>query len=162
MGIAALLLGSMYSVFTFSQKTFKVQEQIAEAQQNARAAIQLMSRDIIMAGYSTPTAPGTGIKVANKAYLTVRSAGIDVSYSFYSSNKIGRTMEGTRQAVTEGVRSLSFMYYDGSGGNQGDASGNVANSNLVNIKQISISVGTPAYNNYSGSLETNLTPRNLR
>jgi prepilin-type N-terminal cleavage/methylation domain-containing protein len=164
MGIATLLLGSMYSVFTSSQRTFRVQEQIAEAQQNARAAIQLMSRDIIMAGYSS----ASGIIDANKTSLTIQSRGTNISYSLYSSNRIGRTTGGTRQEVVERVRRLSFQYkHCGEGGQISlDGSGNVPSSSIPDIYQIliSVTVGTPVFNGYSGSytLETILTPRKLR
>ena len=156
--ITTLLLGSMYSVYTYSQRAYRVQEQVAEAQENARAAIQLMSRDIIMAGYSS--APG--IILANKASLTVRSYGTDISYSLYSGNRIGRTAGGTRQAVAEGIRRLSFKYKDGSGATMDP---DVPTGSLVAVRLITVSVtaGTPVFNGYSGSctLETTLYPRNL-
>jgi type IV pilus assembly protein PilW len=158
MGITTLLLGSMYSVYTYSQRAYRVQEQTAEAQENARAAIQLMSRDIIMAGYSSTP----GIIVANKASLTVRSYGADISYSLYSGNRIGRTAGVTRQAVAEGIRRLSFKYKDGSGTTMDP---DVPIGSLVAVRLITISVtaGTPTFKGYSGSctLETTLSPRNL-
>ena len=161
--IASLLLGSMYSVYTFNYKTFRVQEQIAEAQQNARGALQSMTRDIMMAGYNT----GTGIIFANNTSLTIQSYGTNlISYSRYSSARIGRKKTGeTRQAVAERIRRLSFNYYSTSGGSL-LVSGNVPSASLGSVRQIKISVtaGTPVFGGYSGSctLETTLTPRNLK
>ena len=167
MGIATLLLGSMYSVFTSSQRTFRIQEQMAEAQQNARAAIQLMSRDIIMAGYSTNSNPG--IVFANGTSLTIQNGTNLISYSRYSSARLGRRLgSAAPNAVAERVRRLSFKYkYYGNGGEitlVPPISGNVPVIHDVYQILISVTVGTPVFNGYSGSctLETTLTPRNLR
>ena len=167
MSIATLLIGSMYSVFTSSQRSFRVQEQIAEAQQNARAAIQLMTRDIIMAGYSTNSNPG--IVFANGTSLTIRNGTSTVAYSRYSSARLGRRVGGgAPDAVAERVRKLSFKYkYYGNGGEitlVPPVSGSVPVIHDVYQILISVTVGTPVFNGYSGSstLETTLTPRNLR
>jgi type II secretory pathway component PulJ len=148
----------MYSVYTSSHRAFRVQEQIAEAQENARAAIQLMSRDIMMAGYSS----ASGIIVANKTSLTIQSRGANISYSLYSSNRLGRTAGGARQEVAERVRRLLFKYKDGSG-TQMDPDVPVGSVIAVRLITISVTAGTPVFNGYSGSctLETTLNPRNL-
>jgi len=170
MSISALLLGSMYSVYTSNYKTLRVQEQLAEAQQNARGALQLMSRDIIMAGYSTMPEKNTGIIFANRTSLTIQ---IDesnqthpfVSYSRYSSARIGIRVGGTRQAVAERIRRLNFYYKDAAGNRLTDPSGTLGPDDTKDVRQIMISVtaGTPVFNGYSGSctLETTLSPRNL-
>jgi type IV pilus assembly protein PilW len=169
MGIASLLLGSMYSIYTTSHKSFRVQEQMAEAQQNARGAIQLMTRDIAMAGYSTTPTTNKGIYFANRTSLTMQAYGINgtnlISYSRYSSSRIGRREGGARQAVAERIRRLNFRYKDNSEiFLTPDGSGNVP---ADSVKQIIISVtaGTPVFGSYSGActLETSisLTPRNL-
>ena len=51
MAIGLVVLGSLYGVFTLQNKTFGNQEQIVEMQQNTRAAMDMMSREIRMAGY---------------------------------------------------------------------------------------------------------------
>jgi len=170
MSISALLLGSMYSVYTSNYKTFRVQEQVAEAQQNARGALQLMSRDIMMAGYSTMPVKSRGIIFANITSLTIQ---IDesnpthpfISYSRYSSARIGRIEGGTRQAVAERVRRLKFYYRDAAGNLLTDPSGTLGTDATEDVRQIIVSVtaGTPVFNGYSGSctLETTLRPRNL-
>lgn len=170
MAIATLLLGSMYSVYTTNYKTFRVQEQIAEAQQNARGALQLMSRDITMAGYSTMPEKNIGIRFANITSLTIQIDESDlthpfISYSRYSSARIGRIKGGTRQAVAERVRRLNFYYKDAAGNRLTDPSGTLGPDATEEVKQIIISVtaGTPVFDGYSGSctLETTLRPRNL-
>ena len=51
MTLSLVVLGAMYGVFTIQNKTFANQEQIVEMQQNARAAMDMMNREIRMAGY---------------------------------------------------------------------------------------------------------------
>ncbi len=51
MAIGLVVLGAMYSVFTIQNKTFGSQEQYVEMQQNVRAAMDMISREIRMAGY---------------------------------------------------------------------------------------------------------------
>lgn len=170
MAIAALLLGSMYSVYTTNYKAFRVQEQVAEAQQNARGALQLMSRDIIMAGYSTMPVKSRGIIFANITSLTIQIDGSNpthpfISYSRYSSARIGRRVGEARQAVAERIRRLHFYYKDAEGILLTDPSGTLGSDVADDVRQIIISVtaGTPVFNGYSGSctLETTLRPRNL-
>jgi len=170
MAIATLLLGSMYSVYTSNYKTFRVQEQIAEAQQNARGALQLMSRDIMMAGYSTMPVKNRGIRFANITSLTIQIDETNpsdpfISYSRDSSARIERIEMGARQAVAERVRRLKFYYKDSAGNLLTDPSGTLGPAATDDVRQIIISVtaGTPVFNGYSGSctLETTLRPRNL-
>ena len=54
MAIGLVVLGAMYGVFTMHNKTFGTQEQIAEMQQSARAAMGMMTREIRMAGCGDP------------------------------------------------------------------------------------------------------------
>jgi len=59
MAIGLLVLGALYGVFTFQNKTLSNQEQIVELQQNARAAMDMMTREISMAGYNPAHMSGT-------------------------------------------------------------------------------------------------------
>jgi type IV pilus assembly protein PilW len=48
--IAAILVAGIYSLFMTQQRSYAVQDQVAGAQQDARAALNIMARDIRMAG----------------------------------------------------------------------------------------------------------------
>ncbi|NIS59766.1 MAG: prepilin-type N-terminal cleavage/methylation domain-containing protein [Proteobacteria bacterium] len=52
--LSFILVGAIYRSFTFQQKAYSVQDQIAEAQQNVRMAMNVLLRDIRMAGYGMP------------------------------------------------------------------------------------------------------------
>ena len=51
MALALIIIGSLSTSFISQRKIFNAQEQVAEMTQNARAAMDIMSRDIMMTGY---------------------------------------------------------------------------------------------------------------
>jgi prepilin-type N-terminal cleavage/methylation domain-containing protein len=51
MAISAILIAAIYRTFIGQQKTYTVQEQVADMQQNVRVAINKMMREIRMAGF---------------------------------------------------------------------------------------------------------------
>jgi prepilin-type N-terminal cleavage/methylation domain-containing protein len=51
MAISAILIAAIYRTFIRQQKTYTVQEQVVDMQQNARVAINRMMREIRMAGF---------------------------------------------------------------------------------------------------------------
>jgi prepilin-type N-terminal cleavage/methylation domain-containing protein len=55
MAVAGILLAAGYGIFLTQQKTYAVQDQVAEIQQNARVAMNLLMRDVRMAGHGVPT-----------------------------------------------------------------------------------------------------------
>lgn len=59
MALGLVVLGAMYGVFTTQSKQFSNQEQIVEMQQNARMAIDLISREIRMARYNPQRTTGS-------------------------------------------------------------------------------------------------------
>ena len=52
--LSFILIGAIYGTFTAQQKAYSIQDQVAEAQQNARMAMNILLRDIRMAGYGMP------------------------------------------------------------------------------------------------------------
>jgi Tfp pilus assembly protein PilW len=63
--LSFILIGAVYGTFTSQQKAYTVQDQVAEAQQNARMAMNMLVRDIRMAGYGMPD---TGITIGKVTY----------------------------------------------------------------------------------------------
>jgi len=52
--LSFILVGAVYGTFTSQQKAYTIQDQVAEAQQNARMAMNILVRDMRMAGYGMP------------------------------------------------------------------------------------------------------------
>ncbi|MCG6533921.1 MAG: prepilin-type N-terminal cleavage/methylation domain-containing protein [Syntrophales bacterium LBB04] len=59
MSVGLIVLGAVYSVFTLQNKQFANQDVAVEMQQNARMAMDIITREIRMAGYN-PTRTGSG------------------------------------------------------------------------------------------------------
>ena len=51
MAISSVVMAGVYNMFYTQQRSYTTQEQVAEMQQNLRAAMQLMSREIRSAGF---------------------------------------------------------------------------------------------------------------
>lgn len=140
MAITGIVAGAIFTVFLSQQKSYLIQEQVAEMQQNLRAATDIMVRDIRMSGYSQGAA-GFGITdicPRDKTYsvdVTITgngafeftadfdnngtlSGGETISYSVYDSpvaapdgiNDLGRNSGGGRQLVAENIEALGFAY----------------------------------------------------
>ena len=140
MAITGIVAGAIYTAFQSQQKSYLIQEQVAEMQQNLRAAMDIMVREIRMAGYSQG-ASGFGITdirprdINNNVDITVTgngafeftadfddngtlSGGETVSFSVYDSpvaapdgiNDLGRNSGGGRQLVAENIEALGFAY----------------------------------------------------
>jgi type II secretory pathway pseudopilin PulG len=54
LAICFIVIGAVYRAFISQQRTYAIQDQVAEAQQNARAAMTILMRDLWMAGHGKP------------------------------------------------------------------------------------------------------------
>jgi len=54
LAICFIVIGAVYRAFTSQQRTYTIQDQVAEAQQNARVAMNILMRDLRMAGHGKP------------------------------------------------------------------------------------------------------------
>jgi len=64
MAIAGIVMATMYSSYNSQQKAYVTQEQVSEMQQNLRAAMFHLERDIRMAGYDPTGKADAGIIAA--------------------------------------------------------------------------------------------------
>ena len=181
MAIGLVLLGAMYGVFTTHNKIFGTQEQIAEMQQNARAAMDMMTREIRMAGYNPAGATFDGIPYnADKLqiYADLNGDGdtddsneyikytMDSDYPF----EIRRDTGGGRQEFALNIQSFSFSYWkdENDDGVMEEVTTSADNDQIRQIR-ITITARTarpdPDYAPNSGyrtyTLTSVITPRNL-
>jgi len=54
LAIAFIVIGAVYQAITSQQRTYTIQDQVAEVQQNARVAMNILMRDLRMAGFGRP------------------------------------------------------------------------------------------------------------
>ena len=121
MAIAGLLLSLMVLAFTGQSRSYNTQQDISTLQGDMKAALQLMSRDIRMAGYDPR---GTGTFSITGATSTSFSSTQDldglitvgpdetVAYSLNGTTSLRRSTDGgvTFQPVIDNITNLGFEY----------------------------------------------------
>lgn len=118
------VMAAIYSVFRVQTHSVKVQENRLEAQEYARATLDLMVREIRNAGYAPTGATCAGIVIATAQTLQFlldanadgdcADADEDITYAYVAGTKdITRTANGgTAQSLTDGnATNLQFTYY---------------------------------------------------
>ncbi len=130
--IALVMITAVSSAFISQRKTYAIQEQVCGMIQNARAAMDMISRELKMAGYD-PTDSGNFWLPYNSDTATIDIyADIDgdgsvtsttgskdhITYSKATGEEIIRRNTNTgggAQPFTENIQSISFTYWDGAG-----------------------------------------------
>jgi type IV pilus assembly protein PilW len=173
MGIAMMVLAAVTNTFIGQARYYNAQEHVNEMQQNARAAIDLMSREIKLAGYDPAgTAISQGIPYSPSQLQLVAdldgdgsTAGTDenITYTYDAANfRIQRTTGGTTTTLAENISEFTFEYLDPSGN---------PTTTAGDIRQIRISITArtskpdPNYTANNGymtyQLTALITPKNL-
>jgi len=182
MTIGLIILTALSSTFLIQRDAYDDQEQIAEMVQNARAVMDMMTREIRLAGYdptgtmqrSNPTnADFVGIPYnANKLEIFADLNGdadtddtneyikytMDSDYPF----EIRRDTGGGRQEFALNIQSFPFVYFDSNGN---------STTTTANIRQVRITITartskpdrnyTPNSGYRTYTLASYITPRNL-
>ena len=180
LGLGALTLGAMYTIYLAQSRNQIVQEDIVEMQQTARAVMALLVRELNMAGFD-PRGVNRDATSANDFFgvtgdatqLTIKAdlngngrptnSNESIVYSYdAATSTIRRNTGGGRQPVGEHIKALTFQYLD----NQGRPT-----TMAKKIRQVSIMVKTstkrpdPRYSKNHGfrtfTLRLRVTPRNL-
>jgi len=129
--VSLLALGAIYSTFQSQHKSYLMQEEVAAMQQNIRAAMYHIQREIRMAGCDPTGNAGAGIVTANANSISftedVRgdADGSDpdgatndpnesIAYAL-SDNNLVRDTGGGNQVVAENIDALDFVYIDANG-----------------------------------------------
>lgn len=133
LAMATIFITATLTIADMSIVTYGAQERVSDAQQSVRAALDLMVRDIRMAGYdpmalnAAPTT-GIGILAASETSLQfsadlnadqVNNGGAeDLTYYYDADNKRLRQKEGGEaypQTFIENVSAMKFSYFDANG-----------------------------------------------
>jgi len=182
MVIAAIVMTSVYSVYSVQQRSYITQEQVAAMHQNLRAAMYFMEREIRMAGCNPKgTAADAGIvtkdvdRIRFKYDFRGQAPGDppdgntkvaqeeDISYFLADADGDGQVDDLVRdtggveanieKVIAENIASLTFDYLDSSG---------ASTSDVNNIRFVRI---TLVARNDDGSktdtLQTRILARNL-
>jgi len=133
--IAGIVMGGIYSVYRSQQSSYVAQAQVTALEQQVRAAMFFMQRDISMAGCDPTGHANAGILTAGSNFIRFTEDlngngdpseyNEDIAYSLYTSKgvqKLGRRSPYKKnnhlvsnQPVVEHVDSLNFVYLDAAG-----------------------------------------------
>jgi len=131
MGLSAVVMASIGYVYYSQQKSYLVQENLAAAQQNLRAAMYFMERDIRMAGCDptqnaspTPGIQNIGWDAGENRYtslsFTLDSDGDrnpeTISYNLADNDGDGdNDLERNNNLIAENIDALDFVYLNAGG-----------------------------------------------
>jgi type IV pilus assembly protein PilW len=153
--ISSFVIYAIYSVYDTQQRSYVIQEEVAQMQQNVRAGMHFISRDIRSAGYDPTGDAGAGIVVANADTINMTmdltedgdvtdvTANEDITYALAGTNLTRDRNDGSGAVtIAENIDALDFVYLDGSSPpvvlNPGG--GNVPAGNLTLIETIEVTM----------------------
>lgn len=179
--ICAIVVAGIYRLFIAQGKAYVVQDQVVEVQQNVRSAMEVMLRDLRMAGFDDDTTPLVTNPeppvLPGDTSVTVRyeyaSAPYEVLYRLDAGSVLNRleTKNGvsTTETILENVDALTFSYgVDEDNDNaMDDRNGNgladdwVSAGTVGNLKIVAVRVSLTGRATQVNPDLQNVTPRTL-
>ena len=140
--MVGVIMSAVYSIYFSQQKTYIVQEQVAALQQNIRAAMSFMDREVRMTGCDPSGNAGAGVVVAgtNSFQFTMDVTGTaDNAYDGDTADTdenityalAGGNLTRNGVVIAENIDALDFAYLD---------SARAETANLALIRSIQISI----------------------
>ncbi len=135
LSIGMIVLGALTATFIMQRKVYSAQEQVIEMTQIARAAMDMIGREVRMAGYFSSANPMQRDSSASPRFVGIpardsrleiladlnedgdtEDANEHIIYTFDSDNRmIRRNTGGGAQPFAETIQAFSFEYLDGNG-----------------------------------------------
>jgi len=135
MGLGMVVLAAVTTTFMTQTKFYNAQEQVNEMEQNARGALDIITRELKMAGYKTNTGAVAGLTASGvnlDGTNLIIEADIDgnnsidgasgslerITYSYNSTNKqiTRRLGSGTSEVLADNITAFTFPYLNSDGG----------------------------------------------
>jgi len=170
--ISSLLVTGLYSVFYSQNRVYAIEAQVTQLGQNVRSAIDIMSREIRLAGYRAPgstfngiaTATSTGIRVLADLDQNGNTLGAneDLTYT-YNAGTLQIWRNGSSNPIADNITQLAFSYTL----KNGTVTSTPAVLSDIRMVKISITGRTSLPDLATGAYRTltmtsDVTPRNLR
>lgn len=143
--ISSVVIGAVYSAYQSNLSAYITQQRVVYMQQNIRAVVFYMTRDIQMAGYD----PDEG--KANAGIIDARADSITFSMDLNQSGTLdagetvvytlnGSDLERNGIVVCADMNALDFVYLDGDGNILPDGDGDGVVDDMAHIISVQISV----------------------
>jgi prepilin-type N-terminal cleavage/methylation domain-containing protein len=82
--ICSIVVAGIYRVFIAQSKAYSVQDQVVEVQQTVRGAMEILLRDLRMAGFDDDSLTST-VSIPDSIVYPVAASSITVSYEYFDS-----------------------------------------------------------------------------
>jgi type IV pilus assembly protein PilW len=80
--ICGIVIAGIYRVFMTQSKAYSIQDQVVEVQQSVRSAMELISRDLRMAGFDDDSI-ASGISITEPIATPINDHSVTVNYEYY-------------------------------------------------------------------------------
>ena len=165
LAVALVALASIAAVFQMQFKALKREEMASEMRDNVRTVVEMITRELSMAGYDPSRSTGAGIVTSSASLVNftmdldgdgdLTGAGEDVLYEYDAANL---AVTRNSQVIAEDITALSFTYYD---------AGNTVTGSAADVHRVRIQVNgrsrvqLPQAGYLTLSLSSDVAPRNL-
>lgn len=128
LALSGVAMAAIYAAYNSQRKAHATQQMVVEVQQNIRASMYILSRELRMAGYDPTGDAGAGIVTATAAQIqftmdldgdgNVTGSNENVTYLLYDSGGDGdmdlgrRVGAGSPQPIARNIDALEFVYLD--------------------------------------------------
>ena len=151
MVLSVIIMAGIYSTYYSQQKSYLVQEQVSAMQQNLRAAMFYMEREIRQAGCDPTRKAGAGISTANLATISFTEDAdgdenlTSITYSLYTDTdgiqKLGRNTGGGTIPVADNIDVIDFVYLDKNSADLDEGGGSVVTAaGMAKIRSVQVTV----------------------
>lgn len=117
--ISGIVIASIYSAFQSQQNSYIAQDQVAEMQQNIRAGLDMMTREIKMAGYDSTGKAEAALVAINASSINftmdlnedddVVDSGENITYAL---DTVDKEITRNTQPIAQNIEELEFVYLD--------------------------------------------------
>ena len=126
LAISGILLGGVSTQFISQQESYQAQDQVVEMQQNLRAGISYMTKELRMAGYDPYSSGTAGIEAANSTSVVFTYVADDDGLD--NDNADGDNDTSTGADEPGELQTVTFDLYDAYGDGDNDIGRQVGNS----------------------------------
>jgi prepilin-type N-terminal cleavage/methylation domain-containing protein len=158
MAVSGVLMVGIVGTYRVQTRIFHVQEQVASLQQNLRAVLYQMEREIRMTGLDPTGGSGAGIIVASPETIEftedfdgdgIIDSNERIEYTLKDTDGDGRPdqLKRSGKIFAEDISGLQFMYFDRDG---------VAATGLSDIASVRVTVVATSSNNLRSLSQTSL------
>ena len=128
--IGMVVIASVTGTFTAQTRQNKAEEEISQMHQNVRGALDMISRELMQAGYKAPGGSVTGVTYSATQLLiqadingngSIDTGNTSLEYIIYvhdsANNRLTRQLGtgGTPEIVADNITACTFTYKDASG-----------------------------------------------